>query len=135
MGTGAAPFRWTVFGLGPVKGPGRGAGRGPPSLNGQAIERKHLESQLAALLAGRSDRLVLFDAEDDVGCAHAVDILDAIRQLVAAWPPEGHEELPISAARAAEPPAVRRTPIGPAGLARLAHKVATDPAGLLIDTL
>jgi hypothetical protein len=33
-----------------------------------------------ALLAARSDRLVLFDAEDDAGYADAVDILDVIRR-------------------------------------------------------
>ena len=33
----------------------------------------------STLLAGRSDRLVLFDAEDDAGYADAGDILDAIR--------------------------------------------------------
>lgn len=55
-------------------------GKGGVSLNGQAIDRKRLESRLAALLAGRSDRLILFDAEDDVGYAEAVDILGAIRR-------------------------------------------------------
>ena len=30
-------------------------------LNGKAVGRKELESELRALLAGRSDRLVLFD--------------------------------------------------------------------------
>jgi biopolymer transport protein ExbD len=49
-------------------------------LNGKAVERKDLEALLSALLAGRSDRLVLFDAEDDAGYADAVDILDVIRQ-------------------------------------------------------
>lgn len=48
-------------------------------LNGQAVERKDLEAELSALLAGRSERLVLFDAEDDANYADAVDILDTIR--------------------------------------------------------
>jgi biopolymer transport protein ExbD len=49
-------------------------------LNGKAVERRDLEAQLSALLAARSDRLVLFDAEDDAGYADAVDILDVIRR-------------------------------------------------------
>jgi biopolymer transport protein ExbD len=50
------------------------------SLNGQVIDRTHLESQLAALFAGRSDRLVLFDAEDEAAYADAVAVMDAIRR-------------------------------------------------------
>jgi biopolymer transport protein ExbD len=49
-------------------------------LNGKVVERKDLEGQLSALLAARSDRLVLFDAEDETGYADAVDILDVIRR-------------------------------------------------------
>jgi biopolymer transport protein TolR len=47
-------------------------------LNDKAVERKDLETELQALLAGRSDRLVLFDAEDEAGYADAVDVLDVI---------------------------------------------------------
>ena len=49
-------------------------------LNGKAVERKDLEAELRALLAERSDRLVLFDAEDDAGYADAVEVIDIIRR-------------------------------------------------------
>ena len=49
-------------------------------MNGKAVERKELEMELRALLAARSDRLVLVDAEGDVGYADAVEVLDVIRR-------------------------------------------------------
>jgi biopolymer transport protein ExbD len=49
-------------------------------VNGKAVEWKDLEAELRALLAARSDRLVLFDAEDDAGYADVVGVLDVIRR-------------------------------------------------------
>ena len=49
-------------------------------LNGKAVERKDLETELRALFSARSDRLALFDVEDEAGYADAVDVLDIIRR-------------------------------------------------------
>ena len=63
--------------------PGLGANeRCPRQDEWPALERQgnRAEGPRGALFAARSDRLVLFDAEDDATYADAVDILDVIRQ-------------------------------------------------------
>ncbi len=53
---------------------------GALTINGEPVDRSAFESRLSALLAGRSNALVLFDAEDDALYADAVAILDTIRR-------------------------------------------------------
>ena len=47
-------------------------------LNRERVDERELESRLSALLAGRRDRTVFFEAENGVGYDTAMEVLDVL---------------------------------------------------------